>query len=262
MTALLAASLSLLMIFTALLSGVFGMAGGLILIGVLLVVMPLPQAMVLHAVTQMASNGWRAILWWRHIEWKIAAASIVGSVVAVGLWSLWLYVPDKAVALLLLGLSPFIVRAIPASVLPQDARSRPDAGRQRDLHDADADRGRHRPAARHAVPALDARAAADHRHQGRLPALQPQPEAGLFRPADRPVGSVEPWLLAIAVASSMIGTSLGKLLLEKLTDTAVPQLVEPHHHRDRDLLCRLRPGADGGDRLDRSFLPSVAWAGI
>jgi uncharacterized membrane protein YfcA len=31
-------------------------------------------------------------------------------------------------------------------------------------------------------------------------------------------GSVEPWFLAIAVASSMIGTSLGKLLLEKLSD--------------------------------------------
>ena len=32
------------------------------------------------------------------------------------------------------------------------------------------------------------------------------------------VGQVEPWFLAIAVASSMIGTSLGKLLLEKLSD--------------------------------------------
>ena len=32
------------------------------------------------------------------------------------------------------------------------------------------------------------------------------------------VGRVEPWFLAIAVASSMIGTSLGKLLLEKITD--------------------------------------------
>ena len=56
MTALMAAGLSLLMIGTALLSGVFGMAGGLILVGVLVVIMPLPQAMVLHAVTQMASN--------------------------------------------------------------------------------------------------------------------------------------------------------------------------------------------------------------
>ena len=64
-----------LMILTAILSGVFGMAGGLILIGVLLVLMPLPQAMVLHAITQMASNGWRAVLWRQHIEWRIAAAS-------------------------------------------------------------------------------------------------------------------------------------------------------------------------------------------
>ena len=32
-------------------------------------------------------------------------------------------------------------------------------------------------------------------------------------------GHVEPWFLAIAVASSMVGTSLGKFLLEKLTDS-------------------------------------------
>src|SRR6185295_437569 len=119
MTMLMAASLSLLMIGTALLSGVFGMAGGLILIGVLLVVFPLPTAMVLHAVTQMASNGWRAALWFRHIVWKSMAFYVAGCLVSVGLWSIWLYVPDKAMALLLLGLSPFIVRAIPDKVMPR-----------------------------------------------------------------------------------------------------------------------------------------------
>jgi len=31
-------------------------------------------------------------------------------------------------------------------------------------------------------------------------------------------GQVEPWFLLVAVASSMIGTSLGKLLLERLSD--------------------------------------------
>ncbi len=51
------------MVATAFLSGLFGMAGGMILIGVLLTMMPLPTAMVLHAITQMASNGWRAFLW-------------------------------------------------------------------------------------------------------------------------------------------------------------------------------------------------------
>ena len=119
MTALTAAGLTVLMILTAILSGVFGMAGGLILIGVLLVLMPLPQAMVLHAITQMASNGWRAVLWRQHIEWRIAAASVAGSLAAVALWSAWLWVPDKAVALLLLGVSPFLVRAIPERVLPK-----------------------------------------------------------------------------------------------------------------------------------------------
>ena len=52
-------------VFSSFVSGVFGMAGGLILIGVLLALMPLPTAMVLHAITQMASNGWRGLLWWR-----------------------------------------------------------------------------------------------------------------------------------------------------------------------------------------------------
>ena len=70
MTPLMVAALGSLMVATACLSGLFGMAGGLILIGVLLALMPLPTAMVLHAITQMASNGWRATLWWRHIEWK------------------------------------------------------------------------------------------------------------------------------------------------------------------------------------------------
>mgnify|MGYP003693685303 CR=1 FL=1 len=63
MSPLLIAALGLLMVATAFLSGLFGMAGGLILIGVLLTILPLPSAMVLHAITQMASNGWRAFLW-------------------------------------------------------------------------------------------------------------------------------------------------------------------------------------------------------
>ena len=70
MTPLMIAALGLLMVATAFLSGLFGMAGGLILIGVLLALMPLPTAMVLHAITQMASNGWRAFLWRAHIRWR------------------------------------------------------------------------------------------------------------------------------------------------------------------------------------------------
>ena len=44
MTPALIAALGLLMVATAFVSGLFGMAGGLILIGVLLALMPLPMA--------------------------------------------------------------------------------------------------------------------------------------------------------------------------------------------------------------------------
>lgn len=218
MTALMAVSLSVLMIGTAFLSGIFGMAGGLILIGVLLVVFPLPTAMVLHAITQMASNGWRALLWWRHIVWKSAVFYVAGCLVSVGLWSLWLYVPDKALALLLLGLSPFIIRAIPDKILPRTFGPLQVAatgllsmmlmlltGVTGPLLDTMFLRS---PLERRQIIATKA-ACQVFGHGFKLV---------YFGALIEQAGQVEPWFLAIAVASSMIGTSLGKLLLEKLSD--------------------------------------------
>ena len=83
MTPIMIAALGLLMVGTAFLSGLFGMAGGLILIGVLLALMPLPTAMVLHAITPMASNGWRALLWRKHIRRRPVANYMVGAAIAL-----------------------------------------------------------------------------------------------------------------------------------------------------------------------------------
>src|SRR6202163_2946011 len=118
MTPLMMAALGLLMVGTSFLSGLFGMAGGLILIGVLLTLMPLPTAMVLHAITQMASNGWRAFLWRRHIRWRPVAMYLIGCAVALAAWAITRYVPDKAIALLLLGVTPFMARLMPADLKP------------------------------------------------------------------------------------------------------------------------------------------------
>lgn len=118
MTPLTIAALGALMVATAFLSGLFGMAGGMILIGVLLILMPLPTAMVLHAITQMASNGWRAILWRAHIRWRPVAVYLIGCAIALGVFSLVLYVPDKPVALLMLGITPFMARALPPGIKP------------------------------------------------------------------------------------------------------------------------------------------------
>jgi uncharacterized membrane protein YfcA len=218
MTTLMALGLSVLMIGTAFLSGIFGMAGGLILIGVLLVVFPLPTAMVLHAITQMASNGWRATLWWRHIVWKTIAFNVAGSLVSVGLWSIWLYVPDKAMALLMLGFSPFVVRAIPDKLMPRTF-------------------GPAQVAATGFVammlmlttgvtgPLLDTmflRSALERRQIIATKAACQVFSHGFklvyFGVLIDQVGQVEPWFFGVAIASSIVGTSLGKFLLERLSD--------------------------------------------
>ncbi len=113
LTALLAA-----MVGTSFLSGIFGMAGGLILIGILLAMMPLPDAMMLHGVTQMASNGWRGLLWYKHVQWRAVGFYLCGCVVAVLLWSFTRYVPSKPMALLMLGVTPFLARLAPANLKP------------------------------------------------------------------------------------------------------------------------------------------------
>lgn len=125
MSLLLTAILLMTMVGTSFLSGIFGMAGGLILVGVLLAIMPLPAAMMLHGVTQLASNGWRALLWWRHIRWMPVAAYVAGCVLALLAWSMIRYVPDTPVALLMLGITPFMPR-----LAPKNLRANPDSPRQ------------------------------------------------------------------------------------------------------------------------------------
>lgn len=122
MNPLLIAALCTAMVGTSFLSGIFGMAGGLILMGVLLALLPLPEAMALHAVTQMASNGWRGLLWWRYAHWRAAANFVAGCALAFLVWSLWQYVPPKPLAFILLGLSPFAIRLVPSGLKPDPER--------------------------------------------------------------------------------------------------------------------------------------------
>jgi uncharacterized membrane protein YfcA len=218
MTTLMALGLSVLMIGTAFLSGIFGMAGGLILIGVLLVVFPLPTAMVLHAITQMASNGWRATLWWRHIVWKTIAFNVAGSLVSVGLWSIWLYVPDKAMALLMLGLSPFVVRAIPEKLMPRTFGPAQVAGTGFVAMMLMLTTGVTGPL----LDTMFLRSALERKQIIATKAACQVFSHGFklvyFGALIDQVGQVEPWFLGVAIASSIVGTSLGKFLLERLSD--------------------------------------------
>ena len=98
---------------TAFLSSIFGMLGGLILMGALIIIMPVSQAMVLHGLIQLTSNGYRAWLNKKDIKWNIVSTLIIGNIISlVGLFSL-AFVPDKITVLLVLGLLPYIAWAFP-----------------------------------------------------------------------------------------------------------------------------------------------------
>ena len=63
--------LSAAVVATSFISGILSMAGGMILMGILLATMSVGSAMIVHGVTQLASNGWRAILWRQFIDRRI-----------------------------------------------------------------------------------------------------------------------------------------------------------------------------------------------
>ncbi len=107
---------------TSVLSGVFGMAGGMILLGVLLLMMDVAPAMVLFGLIQLVANGWRTWLWRDHVTWRIVAGYAAGALVSFGLMKLIAFLPDKALIYILLGSLPFVANRLPASLAPDIAR--------------------------------------------------------------------------------------------------------------------------------------------
>ena len=98
---------------TAFLSSIFGMLGGVILMGILVSIMPVSQAMVLHGLIQLTSNGYRAWLNRKDINWSIVATLIVGNIIALVGLVFVAFVPDRITVLLALGLLPYIAWALP-----------------------------------------------------------------------------------------------------------------------------------------------------
>lgn len=100
-------------VVTSVISGIFGMAGGLILMLVLGLLLPVQTAMVLHGITQFFSNGWRAVMWRQWIDWRIIGLYALGALPAIIVPFVFAYVPDKPVMLIILGLVPYLAFAIP-----------------------------------------------------------------------------------------------------------------------------------------------------
>lgn len=107
---------------TSFISGVFGMAGGLILLGVLLLFMDVAPAMILFGIIQMGSNGWRALLWRQHVRWDLVWRYLLGATTSFLIMRLFAFIPDKALVYLGLGILPFAAELLPRHMWPDITR--------------------------------------------------------------------------------------------------------------------------------------------
>ena len=108
---------------TAAISGLFGMGGGLVFMGVIAAFLPVAVAMVVHGVVQSASNGFRAWLLRAHVRWDVIRWEALGALPAVALLATVSFVPSTAGLYLALGLLPLLLW-LPRGWLSLDA-SRP-----------------------------------------------------------------------------------------------------------------------------------------
>src|ERR1700683_2739306 len=103
--------LGLTVLVSSFVSGVFGMAGGMILLGLLLNYFDVASAMILFSIIQFCANGWRAYQWRHHVRWPIFWKYVVGAVLAFAAMYSIKFVPNKMMVYLSLGLMVFAIVA-------------------------------------------------------------------------------------------------------------------------------------------------------
>ncbi|WDR02223.1 TSUP family transporter [Devosia algicola] len=115
-----AAAMLVAVFFTSMLSGIFGMAGGLILLWLLFLLLPVSTAIAVQGIIQIVANGSRAWFSRHYIDWKILAITTCGLVVAAAALVAVNYKPDLIIASITIGLLPILVW-IPKHWLALDA---------------------------------------------------------------------------------------------------------------------------------------------
>ncbi len=98
---------------TSILSGILGMAGGMILMAILVSTVSVAAAMMIHGAVQATANGSRAWFLRGHIQWHILPAYLLGSSTVLGIFTAITLVPNSAVILILVGSFPWLARLSP-----------------------------------------------------------------------------------------------------------------------------------------------------
>jgi uncharacterized protein len=212
---------------TSFLSGIFGMAGGMVLMGILLALLSVEKAMIIHGVAQFASNGWRAVLWWRQIDWRVFRGYAAGAVLVVGAMIVLQVTLSRPVVMVVMGATPFVVFLLPARwQLNVDRPGHPFScglvsmavqmlsGVSGPLLDTFFVRSAMN---RHQVVATKA-AVQTLSHAMRIVFF-----GALLASSDQPIG---PLLAILLVASAIAGTSASKLVLDRITDKHFRQITQ------------------------------------
>jgi len=98
---------------TSILSGVLGMAGGMILMAILVSTLSVGSAMMLHGAVQAMANGSRSWFLRQHVQWRILPAYAIGALFTVAVFTALALVPDANLILVLVGIMPFLARLVP-----------------------------------------------------------------------------------------------------------------------------------------------------
>jgi uncharacterized membrane protein YfcA len=208
---------------TALLSGIIGMAGGLILMGALALVLPVSAAFVTHGLLQLVANGWRAILHRRFVAWAIVGWYALASLIAAAVVLLVGYAPSKPLVFLLLGLVPMLVW-LPRTWIRLDAAKPPHAlisgfmvtglnltagvaGPLLDIFFVRTELNRHQIVATKATTQVFS-------HLAKVAVY------GAPLIATRAEGMPPLWVFAFAVPLSMLGTVCGGWVLDRISDVS------------------------------------------
>jgi len=218
--ALLVSILAASALATSFVSGILGMAGGMILMGILLAMMPLPSAMMLHGITQLAANAWRALLWRERVDWRVFRGYAYGALVALAVFAAVRLVVSKPVALIAMGFTPFLTLWLPEGLhLNVERRGHSfvcgilcsaislTAGVSGPILDIFFVRSK---MGRHAVVATKAMTQSFSHllkifYFGAVVSLKG--------------GGIEPWVAAMMVLLALLGTSLSRHVLERMNDT-------------------------------------------
>ena len=203
---------------TSVLSGILGMAGGMILMAILASTISVAGAMMLHGAVQATSNGSRAWFLRAHIQWRILPAYLLGAGTALAGFMALALVPDAGVVLILVGVFPFLARVAPrlkglnvnhpptayvCGVVVTAAQLLAGAsGPLLDVFYLRSPLNRYQIVASKAVTQT----------LGHLVKLG---YYGIFIGVSE---SIPPWFYVVAMIAAVVGTRIGTLLLEKLHD--------------------------------------------